>query len=108
MADLISGVVTAAGILAELVGRFRTGAGSRVETSMFESVSALTIDSMTQLFETGVPPSRVKLRTVADPSEKKRFIAIPASDWNCLSGQKNKPGCGDLPRGISTKILRIW
>jgi crotonobetainyl-CoA:carnitine CoA-transferase CaiB-like acyl-CoA transferase len=57
MADLISGVVTAAGILAELVGRFRTGAGSRVETSMFESVSALTIDSMTQLFETGVPPS---------------------------------------------------
>jgi crotonobetainyl-CoA:carnitine CoA-transferase CaiB-like acyl-CoA transferase len=58
VADLISGVVTAAGILAELVGRFRTGAGSRVETSMFESVSALTIDSMTQLFETGVPPSR--------------------------------------------------
>jgi crotonobetainyl-CoA:carnitine CoA-transferase CaiB-like acyl-CoA transferase len=58
MADLISGIVTAAGILAELVGRFRTGAGARVETSMFESVSALTIDSMTQLFETGVSPTR--------------------------------------------------
>ena len=36
--DLMSGLVSAAGILAELVGRFRTGASSRVETSMCESV----------------------------------------------------------------------
>jgi crotonobetainyl-CoA:carnitine CoA-transferase CaiB-like acyl-CoA transferase len=57
-ADLITGVSVATGVLAALVGRATTGMGQRVETSIMESVSTLTVDSMTQHFETGANPSR--------------------------------------------------
>jgi formyl-CoA transferase len=58
LADMASGLVTAAGILAALVGQASTGRGSLVETSLMESVSAITADSMTQMFDTGIPSTR--------------------------------------------------
>jgi crotonobetainyl-CoA:carnitine CoA-transferase CaiB-like acyl-CoA transferase len=58
LADLITGISTATGILAALVGRSATGAGQLVETSITEAVSTLTIDAMTQFFETRVEPTR--------------------------------------------------
>jgi crotonobetainyl-CoA:carnitine CoA-transferase CaiB-like acyl-CoA transferase len=57
-ADLITGLVAATGVLAALVGRGTFGTGQLVETSIMEAVSTLTIDAMTQYFETGTDPSR--------------------------------------------------
>lgn len=53
LADLITGVTALTGVLAALVGRAATGNGQRVETSMMEAVSTLTIDAMTQYFDNG-------------------------------------------------------
>jgi crotonobetainyl-CoA:carnitine CoA-transferase CaiB-like acyl-CoA transferase len=53
MADLITGLTNAAGVLAALVGRARTGSGQYVETSLMEAVSTLTIDALTQYYDDG-------------------------------------------------------
>ena len=53
LADLVTGLSTATGVLAALLGRLKTGTGHRVETSIMESVSALTIDAITQYFQNG-------------------------------------------------------
>lgn len=60
VADLITGVSAAMGILAALVGRGQApaGKGVLVETSLMEATSLLTIDAMTQAFETGEDPTR--------------------------------------------------
>lgn len=60
IADLITGVSTTAGILAALVGRSEnpSHAGVRLETSVLEAVSTLTIDAITQAFEAGCDPVR--------------------------------------------------
>ena len=60
VADLITAIITTSGILAALVGRDRstTKEGSLVQTSLLEAMSSITIDSMTQMFETGVSPTR--------------------------------------------------
>lgn len=57
-ADLVTGVSTAAGVLAALVGRATTGEGQHVETSILEAVSTLTVDAMNQYFDTGQDPTR--------------------------------------------------
>jgi crotonobetainyl-CoA:carnitine CoA-transferase CaiB-like acyl-CoA transferase len=51
LADLITGLTNAAGVLAALVGRARTGEGQYVETSLMEAVSTVTIDALTQYYE---------------------------------------------------------
>jgi crotonobetainyl-CoA:carnitine CoA-transferase CaiB-like acyl-CoA transferase len=56
--DLITGLATATGILAALVGRSTSGTSQHVETSIMEAVSTVTIDAMTQYFETRTDPSR--------------------------------------------------
>lgn len=58
LADLITGLTSAAGILAALVGRGATGEGMQVETSITEAVSTLTADAVTQFYDTGVAPTR--------------------------------------------------
>ncbi|MDT3444917.1 MULTISPECIES: CaiB/BaiF CoA-transferase family protein [unclassified Pseudofrankia] len=59
MADLITGLTNAAGVLAALVGRARTGSGQHVETSLMEAVSTLTVDALTQYYDDGkTDPSR--------------------------------------------------
>ncbi len=57
-ADLVSGLSTATGVLAALVGRAATGEGQHVETSIMEAVSTLTVDAMNQYFDTGQDPTR--------------------------------------------------
>jgi crotonobetainyl-CoA:carnitine CoA-transferase CaiB-like acyl-CoA transferase len=51
MTDLLTGLTAAAGILAGLVGRSASGSGQRVETSLMEAVSTVTIDAITQYFD---------------------------------------------------------
>jgi len=60
VADLITAITATMGILAALVGRGLDPAhrGPVVETSLMEAVSTLTIDAMTQAFETGEDPVR--------------------------------------------------
>ena len=60
LADLITGIHAAMGILAALVGRERDSdrTGSLVETSLLEALSTLTIDAVTQAFESGDDPVR--------------------------------------------------
>ena len=59
LTDLISGISTAAGILAALVGRAATGEGQLVQTSLMEAISTLTVDAFTQYFENDhASPSR--------------------------------------------------
>lgn len=60
MADLITGITAAMGILAALVGRERSSerAGALVETSLVEAISTLTVDAMTQAYELGESPVR--------------------------------------------------
>lgn len=60
IADLITGITGAMGILAALLGRERSSdrTGSLVETSLLEAMSTLTIDAVTQAFETGDDPVR--------------------------------------------------
>ncbi|MBC9226479.1 CoA transferase [Aeromicrobium sp. 636] len=58
MADLITGLTAATGILAALVGRGATGQPVHVETSIAEAVSTLTADAVTQFFDTGTAPTR--------------------------------------------------
>ena len=60
LADLISSVNVAFGVVATLLGRERdsSGRGARVETSVFEAVSTLTIDAMTQALTANIDPQR--------------------------------------------------
>jgi len=58
LADLITGLSTATGILAALVGRGTSATGVHLETSITEAVSTLTADAVAQLFETGTTPTR--------------------------------------------------
>jgi crotonobetainyl-CoA:carnitine CoA-transferase CaiB-like acyl-CoA transferase len=53
LADLITGISAVAGILAALVARPSQQGPHQVETSLMESVSILTIDAMTQYFDSG-------------------------------------------------------
>jgi len=58
LADLITGLTVTTGILAALVGRAADGP-KQVSTSLMEAVSTLTIDALTQYFDSGgQEPSR--------------------------------------------------
>jgi crotonobetainyl-CoA:carnitine CoA-transferase CaiB-like acyl-CoA transferase len=60
VADLITAVNAAMGIMAALLGRERDPErkGVTMETSIFEAVSTLTIDAMTQMFDETLEPVR--------------------------------------------------
>lgn len=60
VADLITAINVAVGVLASLVGRERSPdrTGTHIETSVFEAFSTLTIDAMTQALETQKNPVR--------------------------------------------------
>lgn len=57
-ADQVTGLSTACGVLAALVGRLKSGEGQLVQSSILEAVSTLTTDSITQYYDTGVNPHR--------------------------------------------------
>jgi formyl-CoA transferase len=58
MADLITAINVALGILGALVGRGAAGKGVHVETSVMEAVSTITIDALTQAFDENLDPVR--------------------------------------------------
>lgn len=58
--DLATGLVAVIGIVSGLVGRLRSddGEGTLVKTSLMEAMTTITIDAMTQTFETNQDPHR--------------------------------------------------
>ncbi len=56
--DLATALVAVIGIVAALLGRERGGTGSEVKTSLLEAMTTITIDAMTQTFQTGQNPHR--------------------------------------------------
>lgn len=58
--DLTTAIVSCMGILAALVGRERnpSGQGTLTQTSLLEAISTITIDAMSQFYDTGVSPTR--------------------------------------------------
>ncbi|CAM3036726.1 CaiB/BaiF CoA transferase family protein [Skermania piniformis] len=91
-ADLVTGLSTATGVLAALVGRLETGRPQLMETSIMEAVSALTIDGITQAFELGADPSRTSRHPQAQnfcvPTASGEFLAVHLSSsqkfWQSL------------------------
>ena len=106
IADLITGLVSATGILAALVTRAQTGSAPRIETSMLEAVSALTVDALTQMYDDRADPHRQSrhpqaqnfcLHTASDG-----VIAIHLSSsqkfWRSLTDAIERPDLRDDPR----------
>ena len=112
-ADLITGLVSAAGVLAALVGRGTFGTGQLVETSIMEAISTLTVDAMTQYFETGVDPSRQSRHPQAQnfclETASGHNIAVHLSSsekfWQSLCEALNRRDLAEDPR-FSTYSVR--
>ncbi|QKT09303.1 CoA transferase [Gordonia sp. X0973] len=82
-ADQVTGLSTACGVLAALVGRMKTGRGQNMQTSILEAVTTLTTDSITQYFDTGVNPHRTSRHPQAQnfcvETSSGEFLAIHLS-----------------------------
>ncbi|MET7508509.1 CaiB/BaiF CoA-transferase family protein [Streptomyces albidoflavus] len=107
LADLITGVSTATGVLAALVGRGSTGAGQHVETSVMEAVSTLAADAVCQYFDDGrTDPSRQSRHPQAQnfclKTASGEDIAVHLSSsqkfWQCLLRAMERHDLGDDPR----------
>ena len=59
IADIVSGMFAAQGILAALLARERTGRGQRVDIAMLDSVAALLTYQAGNYFATGAAPTRL-------------------------------------------------
>jgi crotonobetainyl-CoA:carnitine CoA-transferase CaiB-like acyl-CoA transferase len=110
MADLITGLASAAGVLAALVGRAGTGSGQHVETSIMEAVSVLTIDALTQYYDDGYrDPSRQSRHPQAQnfclKTATGEDIAIHLSSsqkfWLSLLDAMDRRDLADDPRFLS-------
>lgn len=111
-ADLVTGLVTATGVLAALVGRLKTGRAQHLETSIMEAVSALTIDGITQAFELGRDPSRTSRHPQAQnfcvPSSSGEFLAVHLSSsqkfWGALCRSLGRPDLIEDPRFVDYSL----
>jgi crotonobetainyl-CoA:carnitine CoA-transferase CaiB-like acyl-CoA transferase len=105
-ADLVTGLSTATGVLAALVGRLKTGRPQRMETSIMEAVSALTIDGITQAFELGRDPARTSRHPQAQnfcvPTTSGEYLAVHLSSsqkfWKSLCRAMNRLDLTEDPR----------
>jgi crotonobetainyl-CoA:carnitine CoA-transferase CaiB-like acyl-CoA transferase len=99
LADLITGVSCATGVLAGLVGRGATDHAPRIETSITEAVSMITIDAMTQLFDNDSDPHRQSRHPQALnfclETASGKFITLHLSSsqkfWESLVNAMNRP-----------------
>lgn len=105
-ADLVTGLSTATGVLAALVGRLKTGQPQRMETSIMEAVSVLTTDSITQAFEHGRDPSRTSRHPQAQnfcvPTSTGEYLAVHLSSsqkfWKSLCRAMDRMDLAEDPR----------
>lgn len=107
IADIATGLSTAMGILAALVGRGATGEGQQVETSIMEAVSLLSIDAITQYYADG---HRSPTRQSRHPQAQNFVLKTASGDsvalhlsssqkfWRCFTGAIGRPELADDPR----------
>ena len=109
IADLITGIAATTGILAALVGRGSTGRAQFVETSLMEAVSTLTVDALTQYFDSGrTEPTRRSRHPQAQNFVLKTAageeIAIHLSSsqkfWLAFLDAMDRPDLADDPRFV--------
>jgi crotonobetainyl-CoA:carnitine CoA-transferase CaiB-like acyl-CoA transferase len=106
LADVVTGLTTATGVLAALVGRGRTGHASRVDTSLMEAVSILTTDALSQYFDTAREPTRTTRHPQAQnfcaPTASGESIAVHLSSsekfWRNLCSAMGRPELTEDPR----------
>lgn len=106
--DLTTGLVTALGVVAALVGREKAGGtqGSVVKTSLLEAMSTMTVDAVTQMFETGERPHRESRHPAAnsfcvrtsDGSALTIHLSSPQKFWVALLEAMDHPAFGNDPR----------
>lgn len=106
--DLTGGLIMVIGILAGLTGRGLSGErrGMAVQTSLLEAMSALTIDAMTHLFETGDNPSRETRHptaqsfclTTSDGAAIALHLSGSQKFWLALTRAMNRPDLAADPR----------
>jgi crotonobetainyl-CoA:carnitine CoA-transferase CaiB-like acyl-CoA transferase len=115
LADLITGLTATTGILAALVGRAGNGQAPHVETSLMEAVSTLTIDALTQYFDSGhVEPTRQSRHPQAQNFVLKTAsgddIALHLSSsqkfWLSFVAAMDRPDLAEDPR-FTTYNLRL-
>ncbi|MEV0493017.1 CaiB/BaiF CoA transferase family protein [Streptomyces atratus] len=115
LADLITGVTTLTGVLAALVGRAATGGGQRVETSLMEAVSTLTVDAMTQYFDNGHedpycgsrhPQAQNFCLKTAAGDDIALHLSSSQKFWLALLEAMDRPDLADDPR-FTTYNLRM-
>ena len=105
-ADLITGFTTATGVLAALVGRSSGQTGGRVDTSILEAMSTLTVDALTQAFDTGRDPSLRSRHPQAQnfcldtASGDNLAVHLSSSEkfWRNLCAAMDRPDLADDPR----------
>lgn len=107
IADLITAISTTVGILAALVGRGPrgNGGGVQLETSVFEAMSTLTIDAMTQALYADIDP----IRETRHPQAQNFCLKTASGDyivmhlsssqkfWRALMNAVGEPGLADDP-----------
>jgi crotonobetainyl-CoA:carnitine CoA-transferase CaiB-like acyl-CoA transferase len=106
--DLTTGLVTALGVVSALVGRERSPdhAGAEVKTSLLEAMSTMTVDAVTQMFETGERPHRESRHPSAnsfcvqtsDGSAFAIHLSSPQKFWFAFLRAMDNPGFGNDPR----------
>ena len=106
--DLTTGLVMALGVVSALVGRERDPEheGAVLKTSLLEAMTTMTVDAVTQMFETGERPHRESrhpaansfcLRT-SDGSALAVHLSSPQKFWHAFLKAMENPDFGTDPR----------
>lgn len=109
IADAISGMYTAIGILGALVERARTRRGRRVEVAMVEAVAAFATEPFSGYFAKGVPPRPYDRAAVSQSYALRcsdgRLIGLhlssPQKFWEGLLAAVDRPDLANDPKFAS-------
>jgi crotonobetainyl-CoA:carnitine CoA-transferase CaiB-like acyl-CoA transferase len=114
LADAITGIYAAYGVLGALVQRGRTGQGALVEVSMLEAMAHFAVEPFAAFFSLGATPTSSDRPRLAQAyilrTSDQRLIAIHLSSlekfWDSLVTALDAPELGSDPR-FSTRQARI-
>lgn len=106
ISDLSAGMYAAAGVLAALLARERTGRGQYLETSLFEAALGLSVWESTEYWATGRTPRALgSAHRLNAPYQAFRtgdghivLAALTPGQWRNLCGAVGLPELGDDPR----------
>ncbi len=117
MADLITGIGSAMGILAALLGRERSAdrKGTLLETSLHEAVSMITIDALTHAYEADFDPVRNSRHPqaqnfclqCADGGAITVHLSLSQKFWGNLARVAGHPELIDDPRYATYDVRRV-